>query len=233
MISFSKIVREILSERMSFKDLLRNSDPKRIDRSKSVSPRSIRVAMMDNNEAWLFNYKSNPSTTGKRHHGYIKFFKKDVSSKDRADELDCKVDCDCEDYKYRFAYNNAKADAGEIGSNAWNDNNGRPPQPYNNNKPSLCKHLISLGKFLKTYIDSDAPSPDDIPDTTVKSKVSPSIGSSPSSDAPSPDDSYTDSKEESGYSDTRNENLQEVNNNLSSKFEKMFNNKREFNVPYE
>lgn len=124
MISFSKIMHKLLVERTSFKNLLRGSEPGRVDRGNhDVNARSIRVQSMDGQEAWTFNYKSNPSTTGQRWHGYVRFFKHDVSSKDNAMDLDCKVSCDCPDYTFRYAYNNAKSDVGDLGRN-----NGRPPR---------------------------------------------------------------------------------------------------------
>lgn len=164
MISFTKVMKKILSERMSFRDLLAKSDPARVDRSKFVNARSLRVESMDGDEAWTFRYKSrgNHSTTGLPWHGYVRFFKDTATNKKSADELDCMVDCDCPDYKYRWAYNNAKANAGLVGRKSWNKNNGRSPRPYNDLGEGMCKHLIALGDFLKTKIDPD--SPEDVPD---------------------------------------------------------------------
>jgi hypothetical protein len=80
---------------MSFKDLLRRSDPARIDRSKKVRAKSLLVTTIDEKEAWTFSYKSFPSTTGKRWNGNIRFFKENVSNADAADDLECQVDCNC------------------------------------------------------------------------------------------------------------------------------------------
>jgi hypothetical protein len=101
MISFANIMREVLNERMSFRQLLKVSDPARIDRGKhDVNTRSLRVKTMGTNEEWTFSYKSDPSTTGKRHHGYVRFLKesKIMTSKKNADsamDIHCKVDCNC------------------------------------------------------------------------------------------------------------------------------------------
>ncbi len=200
---------KLLVERTSFKNLLRGSEPGRIDRGRhDVNARSIRVQSMDGQEAWTFNYKSNPSTTGHRWHGYVRFMKEDVSNKDNAMDLDCMVDCDCPDYRYRFAYNNAKADVGTIGrQNDWrhaNQNNGRPPRPRSQGGVGdygvgMCKHLCSLAEFLKTKITSDAPEPEEeeptVKPTAVLKKAPKITPEHPTTtDAPEPGDSYSDSR---------------------------------------
>src|ERR1035437_1706457 len=126
MISFSKIMRQVLTETMSFRDLLRGSESGRKQRGRQdVNARSMRVTTMDGNEAWTFRYKSNPSSTGKPWHGFIKFLKKDVSEKDNAEDIDCMVDCDCPDFRFRYAYNNAQAGVTTTGPDSWNKNNGQ------------------------------------------------------------------------------------------------------------
>jgi len=188
MISFSNILKKILTERMSFRNLYQVSTPDRIHRSKNVNARSLNVTSMNGKEAWTFSYKSNPSSTGQRWHGYVRFLKDDVSNKDRADELDCMVDCDCPDYRFRWAYNNAEQGAGALGPDAWNGNNGRPPRPREQGGvgdlgPGMCKHLIALGEYLKTKIEPEAPQPDDpkpqAPVTATPKKQTP-VASKPS-----------------------------------------------------
>jgi intein/homing endonuclease len=97
MISFKKIMRQVLSEVMSFRDLLGRSDPARKDRAKHVRTKSLGVKTMDNNEAWTFSYKSEPSwsTTGQRWRGYVRFLKEDVKQAENAEDLNCMVDCTC------------------------------------------------------------------------------------------------------------------------------------------
>jgi hypothetical protein len=201
-ISYSKMMKQVLNERMSFKQLLSVTDPVRISKSRTdVTAKSIRVESMDGQEAWTFNYKSSPSTTGQRWHGYVKFLKGDVDETDRADDLDCMVDCDCPDYRYRFAYNNAHAGAGALGANAWNDNNGQAPRPRSqggvgNLGEGLCKHLSSLGRFLKTYIDPVSPEhnpkkmpvaePPVKPAAVVKPSIPSKITAKPTVAAPKP-----------------------------------------------
>lgn len=226
----------MLIERMSFKDLYRVSDPARIDRSKDVRAKSLEVTSMDGNEAWTFTYKSNPSTTGNRWHGYVRFLKEDVSAKDHAYELDCMVDCDCPDYRYRFAYNNAKEDAGALGAGAWNSNNGRPPRPREQGGvgdlgPGMCKHLIALGEFLKTNIEPNAPEPEEEPEPTPAAATLQPPKSSV--DAPDPDDNtYSDSRD-SGYSDSRSGDLRESKNDMVNNLNRLVQSSPRFNVPYE
>lgn len=144
-------LKDLLLEKMTFKQLLALSDTGRKNRSKNIDTRSLKVQSDKNSESWIFSYKSSPSTTGKRHQGYIKFLKPDINQNKQALEWNCIVDCTCPDFKFRFAYNTSKQDASIIGNNSWNKNNGRTPLPINN-KIGLCKHLISLTDYLKTKI---------------------------------------------------------------------------------
>lgn len=239
-------MRKVLTERMSFRDLLRSSAPARIDRSRDVHAKSLKVTSMDGNEAWTFSYKSNPSTSGQRWQGYVRFLKEDVSHKNKADELDCMVDCTCPDYRFRWAYNNAKQDAGALGQDAWNSNNGRPPRPREQGGvgdlgPGMCKHLIALGEYLKTNIEPDAPQPEEKPEPKIVSKPvvkKEPTPAKPTVQAPSPEDTYSDSRsgdsdDDSGYSDSRSGELQESSNNLTNKIKTLVQSKPEFDVWYE
>lgn len=207
MISFAKLLRTILTERMSFRALLAGSESGRKQRGRQdVNARSLRVASLDGNETWTFRYKSDPSTTGNPWHGYIQFFKDDVSDKDNAMDLDCMVDCDCPDYRYRYAYNNAQADVGRIGKHPdmpfGNQNNGQRPRPrlaggVGDYGVGLCKHLCALASFLKTSVSPEAPEPEDPPPVPkkkpVKKPLRPSIAS-PTTNAPDPDTDNYDSR---------------------------------------
>lgn len=97
MISFAKIMRQVLTETMSFMDLWRTSDPARKVRSKHVKTKSLGVDSIDGQEAWIFSYKSDPawSTTGTRWQGYVRFLKENVENVDSAKDLQCMVDCSC------------------------------------------------------------------------------------------------------------------------------------------
>jgi hypothetical protein len=209
MISFSNILKEILTEAVTFASLYRGSESGRKKRGRQdVNARSMRVTTMDENEAWTFTYKSDPSTTGNRWHGYVQFMKENVSQEDDPEHLECMVDCDCPDYRYRYAYNNAQAGAGRIGkSKDWrygNDNNGRKWRPRSQGGVGdygvgMCKHLCALGEFLKQEVSPEAPEPDDVA-PPAKAKVKPVQPTPPSDKAPTmaapdpDDDTYTDSR---------------------------------------
>jgi hypothetical protein len=142
-----------LNEKMSFKDLFNVSTPERIQRSKSdVRVRPLRVVTLDENEAWTFSYKSNPSVTGKPHKGYIKFFKEHVEQGENAEDLECIVDCTCPDFMYRYAYNDTRKDASVVGPKSWSKCINRAPKPAYNFGEGMCKHLLALQGYLKTKI---------------------------------------------------------------------------------
>jgi len=239
-------MRQVLSERMSFNQLLQASsnkpDNSRMNRAGHVSSKSLRIKSLDEGEAWTFSYKSqgNHSTTGHRHRGHIKFFKEDVSGKENAGDLECMVDCSCPDYKYRWAYNNAKADAGEVGSRSLNGNNGQPPRPRDAIPPGvgnlgegLCKHLIALAEYLQTNVNAPEPE-DNVPAPKIvepKVKVNPPQAKQ-TIKAPDPDDSYSDSRED-GYSDTRGGLEENKVSNLFNNMENFVRSNPEFNVQYE
>lgn len=235
-------MRQVLTERMSFRDLLRGSERGRKDRSKYVNTRSLRVASTDEGESWLFTYKSQGihSTTGTRWHGYIRFFKENVSSEENAENLDCKVNCDCPDYRFRYAYNNHKSDAGDLGQN-----NGQPPRPrsqggvgdYGN---GICKHLIALSEYLKTQTSPEAPEPEDtapVPEKKpIQKPVPPSVAPQ-TSDAPDPDHDEEADDDYSGSrtgSDTLTERIQLGKvSQLYKKIDEFAKQNPEFTVMYE
>ena len=86
-----------LQERLSFDKLFRYSEPKRVYRSFTVRGPPLEIDGYQDAEYYIFNFKANPSTTGLRHRGYIKFFRplhknpKDVPLQ----HLECLVDCMC------------------------------------------------------------------------------------------------------------------------------------------
>lgn len=145
-----------LNEDMTYAQLMGISDPDRIKRAKTVSPKSLRVRSIDEYEAWTFSYKSNPSNSVRsggispRWQGYVKFLKEEVKSGEDAKNINCHVDCTCPDYKYRWAYNNASVNAGKIGSDSWNKCINKSPRT--NLGQGMCKHLIALEGFLRTKI---------------------------------------------------------------------------------
>jgi hypothetical protein len=146
-------LKDLLLEKMTFNQLMSVSDKNRISRSKSMNVKSLRIVSSKDGESWTFSYKSNPSTTGQRHQGYIKFLKGELKSGKSADDMECIVDCTCPDFKYRYAYNDAKKGASITGNKSWNKNNGQTPLPINRNV-GLCKHLIALARYLNTKINT-------------------------------------------------------------------------------
>ena len=131
-------------------------DTNRIDRSKTVNVRSIPVSVEKGLEQWNFRYKSTPqdTVTDKPFEGHITFLKGEVGRNDDAMKLECKVDCGCPDYMYKFAYNNYTKGAGDIGGNSLNKCANRSPKASYDIGEGLCKHLVSLGRYLKTKIAS-------------------------------------------------------------------------------
>lgn len=148
-------LKQLLMEEMTFRQLLDLSDKNRISRARGMDVRSLKIDAQNDGEAWEFSYKSNPSTTGKRHRGYIKFPKKELSSNKSAYAMNCVVDCTCPDFKYKFAYNDAQKGASVVGSKSWNKNNGSTPLPIHR-QVGLCKHLIALADYLKTKMEKKA-----------------------------------------------------------------------------
>lgn len=156
---------ERLNEVMTYNKLMQLADksPRGIDgltrkqRAKTVRVRSIPVSMENGKESWNFRYASNPSNTaedGKEPlKGSIQFFKeiKNTSTKNAAD-LPCHVDCNCRDFMYRWAWNDAAKDASQIGPKSLNKCINRRPKPAYNLGEGLCKHLIALEGYLRTKI---------------------------------------------------------------------------------
>jgi len=145
-----------INEEMSYDELLRLTTPERKEKSSNVTVRSLPVSTDGNQEQWNFRYKSSPqtTTTNKPFRGSIKFLKGSVGNNDDASKLKCEVDCECEDFMYRFAYNDASKGASHIGTDSLNGCLNRRPKPAYDYGEGLCKHLVALGKFLKTKIAS-------------------------------------------------------------------------------
>ena len=140
-------MKKFLAERMTFKQLLSYSEPKRVTRSLTVRGPPLKIEAFEDEVFHVFNFKSFPSTTGLRHHGYIKFFKpKRVKP---LNELECLVDCTCPDYKFRWAWVNKQRGSSVVGDKSMNKAWNRAPVVTNPGSiPGMCKHLIKLREFL-------------------------------------------------------------------------------------
>jgi hypothetical protein len=137
-----------LNEDLSFAQLFNLSEPKRIVRSNTVSGPPLDIKAFDDAQYHIFNFKSNPSTTGLRHHGYIKFKKpgRDTAMTD----VKCVVDCGCPDFKYRWAWANKQKGASVVGPKSMNQALNRAPRITNPaGHVGLCKHLLHLKTYLQ------------------------------------------------------------------------------------
>lgn len=137
-----------LFERMSFDQLMGMSDPKRIARSATVRVPPLKFDAYKDQEAYYFNAKSAPSTTGLRHKGYVKVFKpKDPNTP--LEKVDCEVDCQCPDYKFRWAWANKQRGSSKVGPNSLNQAWNQAPRKTNpKGRPGLCKHIISTRDYI-------------------------------------------------------------------------------------
>ena len=162
---YTKVCRRVgsLAENMSYEELLKltadtprspDDDTNRIDRSKNVRVRSIPVSVESGLEQWNFKYKSDKSTgnPGDPLEGHIIFLKGEIDRNDDVAKLECKVDCSCPDYQYKFAYNNYAKGAGDIGPDSLNNAINRPPKQAYDIGEGLCKHLSALAKYLATKV---------------------------------------------------------------------------------
>ncbi len=84
-----------LVERLTYDQLFRISEPKRIARSATVSGPPLEIDSYQDAQYFAFNFKSSPSTTGLRHKGYVKFLKPKDNKQKPLQHLDCEVDCTC------------------------------------------------------------------------------------------------------------------------------------------
>lgn len=143
-----------LFERLSFDKLMGMSDPKRIARSATVRVPPLKFDAYKDQEAYYFNVKSSPSTTGLRHKGYVRVFKpKDPNTP--LEKVDCEVDCQCEDYRYMWAWANKQRGSGKVGPSSLNQAWNQAPRIKNpRGRPGLCKHIISTRDYIYGQVRS-------------------------------------------------------------------------------
>lgn len=172
MISLKQMLKTILTETMSFRDLWNASDPARKQRALHVRPKQMFSKSIDAPDSFIFSYKSEGpwSTTGQRWHGYVKLMKEGLVNNQNIEiqDVDCRVGCDCPDYRYRFDYGNSKAGASDNGE--WSGNNGAYPKVMGE-RVGLCKHLMSLVEYLGTQVAPVAPEPEKKPPVQKKPPV--------------------------------------------------------------
>lgn len=158
-------VRQYLAERkLTFKQLMDYAEPRRVARSQTVRGGPLKIETFEDSVFHVFNFKSFPSTTGKRHHGYIKFFK--PRSPRPLDELECMVDCTCPDFKYRYAWAVKQRGSSVVGAQSMNRAWNRAPRITNpGSRPGICKHIIRLKDYI-TGLTSDEAFGQGAPDTS-------------------------------------------------------------------
>lgn len=138
---------QLLLEKMTFDQLMRMSEPKRILRSKTVKGPPLKIESYQDKLYYIFNFKSNPSTTGLRHKGFIKFEK--PSREKSLEHVNCLVDCTCPDFKYRWAWADKQRQASKVGANSLNQAINRAPRVTNPSaRPGLCKHVLALRDYI-------------------------------------------------------------------------------------
>lgn len=138
-----------LVERLTYRQLYALSDSGRKERSRTVSGPALVVDSYQDSSYYVFDYKSNPSTTGLRHKGYIKFIRPQNRSVPKGEDIECVVDCSCPDYKFRFAWANKQRGSGVVGPNSLNQAWNRAPRITNpTGRPALCKHLLALADSI-------------------------------------------------------------------------------------
>lgn len=158
----------VLCERLTFDKLFRISEPKRVYRSFTVRGPPLEIDSYQDAVYYIFNFKANPSTTGLRHRGYVKFFKpKNKNPKNiPLQHLDCLVDCTCPDFRYRWAWANKQRQSSVVGPQSLNQAWNKAPRKTNpHGKPGLCKHILAARQFIYGLLSSF---PGDEPDTAYK-----------------------------------------------------------------
>lgn len=147
---------EVLQEYLTYDQLFRMSDPKRFQRSLTVKMPPLDMEQYQTANHWIFGYyfnaKGNPSTTGLRHRGYVRFRKPKRSHAGKntpLSKLAVEVDCMCPDYRYRWAWANHQRSAGPIGANSLNQCINKAPRKTNpKGMPGLCKHILATRDYI-------------------------------------------------------------------------------------
>jgi hypothetical protein len=147
---------EPLQEFLTYDKLFRMSEPKRFQRSLTVKMPPLDMEQYQTGGHWVFGYyfnaKGNPSTTGLRHRGYVRFKKPKKSHTGKTtplSQLPVEVDCMCPDYRYRWAWANHQRRAGPIGAGSLNQCINKAPRKTNpKGAPGLCKHILATRDYI-------------------------------------------------------------------------------------
>lgn len=166
-VSAAVVAQPFLGEAMTFDQLFRYSEPKRVKRSDTVRGPPLDIDSFSDAAYHHFNFKSYPSTTGLRWHGYVKFKQPPHMRKNMPlQHVPCEVDCSCPDFKYRFAWADKQRGAARIGPQSMNKCINRAPRHTNPaNIPGLCKHILAVRNYIYGML---AKFPPGTPDTGEK-----------------------------------------------------------------
>jgi hypothetical protein len=138
-----------LSERLTFDQLFRASEPKRIRRASTVRGPPLQITAYSDSVWHTFNFKSHPSTTGLRHHGFIRFFRPRNNQPIELQHVPCMVDCTCPDFRYRWAWVLKNRGSSRVGVRSMNQALNLPPNITNPRKHiGLCKHILALRDYI-------------------------------------------------------------------------------------
>lgn len=160
------MVAQRIDERLTFDQLFRVSDPQRVARSFKVRGPPLEIDSYQDTVYYIFNFKANPSTTGLRHKGYVKFFKPKSGRQTPLQHVDCLVDCTCPDYRHRWAWANKQRQSSLVGPQSLNQAWNKAPRKTNpKGKPGLCKHILAAREYIYGLLSSF---PGDQPDTAEK-----------------------------------------------------------------
>ena len=157
-----------LAERLTFDQLFRYSDSRRVKRSSLVRGPPLEIDANSDAIYHTFNFKSFPSTTGLRHRGYIKFVKPPNKNPNGIplQHVPCVTDCDCEDYRYRWAWSNKQRGSSVVGPQSLNKALNRAPRITNPaGRIGLCKHTLACRDYIYGLLSKF---PDGEPDTAEK-----------------------------------------------------------------
>jgi hypothetical protein len=153
--------------RLTFDQLYRMSEAKRITRSSDVSGPPLDIDSYRDAVYYCFNFKSRlTNTTGLRHRGYVKFFRPRNRKAVPLQHLECLVDCECPDFRYRWAWANKQRQSSMVGPQSLNQAWNRAPRKTNpKNIPGLCKHILAVSEYIFGLVSSF---PSSRPDTSEK-----------------------------------------------------------------
>ena len=144
------LIQTAIDERLTYDQLFKVSDHKRVMRSYTVKGPPLTVDSYQDAVYYIFRFKANPSTELRRHVGYIKFHKPRHGNRQRAlQDVEVTVDCDCKDFRYRWAWANKQRGSSRVGPSSLNKSINRAPRITNpGSRPGLCKHLLAARHYI-------------------------------------------------------------------------------------